>query len=166
MPERVEPRVLGWGGYGTAMADSVSTDIPGRSPAAPALARFGPGYAALIGLVALAILVQGVLAGVFVEPGAHAGALHAHSINADVTLGLSLVAAIYALALLRTAAPSLVIGSIVLVCLLIALIAIGHAITGSSDNNLTPIHVPLALLAFGLTIWLSVRTRSLRRSAA
>jgi hypothetical protein len=28
------------------------------------------------------------------------------------------------------------------------------------------VHVPLALLAFGLTIWLSVRARNLRKSAA
>lgn len=140
------------------------TDISARSSAAQALARFGPGYAALVGLVALAIVVQGVLAGVFIEPGAHSGALNAHDINADVTLGLSIVAAIYAFALLRTAAPSLVIGSVVLVGLIIALVAIGHAITGSSDNGLTPVHVPLALLAFGLTIWLSLRARSLRRS--
>ena len=148
------------------MAESAPTDIFARSPAAQALARFGPGYAALIGLVALAILVQGVLAGMFIEPGAHSGALNAHDVNADVALGLSIVAAIYAFALLRTVAPALLIGSVVLVALMIALVAIGHAITGSSDNGLTRVHVPLALLAFGLTIWLSVRARNLRKSAA
>jgi hypothetical protein len=147
------------------MAES-APNTPARSSAAQALARFGPGYAALIGLVALAILAQGVLAGVFIEPGAHSGALNAHDINADVTLALSIVAAIYASVLLRTAAPSLVVGSIVLVCLVIALVAIGHAITGSSDHGLAPVHVPLALLTFGLTIWLSVRARNLRRSTA
>jgi hypothetical protein len=87
------------------MAEPAPTDIFARSPAAQALARFGPGYAALIGLVALAILVQGVLAGMFIEPGAHSGALNAHDVNADVALGLSIVAAIYAFALLRTVAP-------------------------------------------------------------
>lgn len=148
------------------MAESAPTDIPARSPAAHVLARFGPGYAALIGLVALAILVQGVLAGVFIEPGTQKGALDAHQVNADVALALSVVAAIYAFLLLRAVAPALVIGSVVLVVLMVALVAIGHAITGSSDNGLTPVHVPLALLAFGLTIWLSVRARTLRRSTA
>jgi hypothetical protein len=68
--------------------------------------------------------------------------------------------------LLREAARSLAIGSVVLVALVIALVAIGHAITGSGDNGLTPVHIPLALLAFGLTIWLSVRARTLRRLGA
>lgn len=56
------------------------------------------------------------------------------------------------------------IGSLVLVALLVALVAIGHAITGSGDNGLTSLHVPLALLAFGQTTWLSVRARSLRNA--
>jgi hypothetical protein len=133
---------------------------------AATLSRYGPGYAALVGLVALAILVQGVLAGIFVEPGTHGGALNAHDVNADVTLGLAIVAAGYAIAFLRQAARSLAIGSVVLVVLLIALVSIGHAITGSGDDGLTPVHVPLALLAFGLTVWLSVRARSLRRTSA
>ncbi len=45
-------------------------------------------------------------------------------------------------------------------------VAIGHAITGSGDDGLTPLHVPLALLAFGQTIWLrlSIRAVSLRKA--
>ncbi len=144
------------------MADSTATAA--NSAGAQALARFGPGYAALVGLVSLAILLQGILAGVFIEPGSHSGALNAHNVNADVTLGLSIVAAVYAIALLRKAARSLVIGSLVLVALLVALVAIGHAITGSGHDGLTPLHVPLALLAFGQTTWLSVRAVSLRKA--
>ena len=131
-----------------------------------ALARYGPGYAALIGLVALAILLQAVFAGEFIEPGAHSGWLNAHAVNADVATALAVIAAGYAFALLRHAARSLVIGSLVLVVLMAALEAIGHAISDSGDDSLTPVHVPLALLAFGLTIWLSVRARTLRRSSA
>jgi len=144
-------------------------DIPAtaaNSTAAHALTRFGRGYTSLVGLVGLAILLQGIFAGVFVEPGRHSGALNAHDVNADVTLGLSVLAALYAIVLLRHAAPSLVTGSLVLVALLVALVAIGHAITGSGDHGLTSLHVPLALLAFGQTIWLSVRERSLRKAAA
>jgi hypothetical protein len=148
-----------------AMADQTEPSSPQPSASANALGRYGRGYAALIGLVALAILLQGVFAGVFVEPGRHAGWLNAHDINADVALGLSIVAAVYAIVLLRAAARSLAVGAVALVVLLIALVAIGHAITGSGDNGLTPVHIPLALLAFGLTIWLSVRARSLRLSA-
>ncbi len=73
------------------MADSAATAA--NSAEAQALARFGRGYAALVGLVALAILLQGIFAGVFIEPGSHSGALNAHNVNANVTLGLSIVAA-------------------------------------------------------------------------
>jgi hypothetical protein len=147
------------------MADQTAPSSPQPSSSARALSRYGPGYAALVGLVALAILLQAVFAGVFIEPGAHSGWLNAHDINADVALGISIVAAVYAFVLLRQSARSLVIGSVALVALLIALVAIGHAITGSGDHGLTPVHIPLALLAFGLTIWLSVRARSLRLSS-
>ncbi len=145
------------------MADSAATAAD--SAGAQALDRFGRGYAALVGLVALAILLQGIFAGVLIEPGSHSGALNAHDVNADLTLGLSIAAAVYAIVLLRKAARSLVIGSLVLVALLVALVAIGHAITGSGDDGLTPVHVPLALLAFGQTTWLSVRAVSLRKAA-
>jgi hypothetical protein len=148
-----------------AMADQTAPSSPEHSSRARALSRYGPGYAALIGLVALAILLQAIFAGVFIEPGGHPGSLNAHDINADVALGVSVIAAVYALVLLRKPAPSLAIGAVVLVVLLVALVAIGHAITGSGDHGLTPVHIPLALLAFGLTIWLSVRARTLRKSS-
>jgi hypothetical protein len=139
-------------------------------PTAPAqssrarVSRFAPGFAVLVGLVAVAILLQGIFAGIFIKPGSHSGALSAHNVNADVALGLAIVAAGYAIAFLRNDAPSLVIGCVVLVAVLIALVAIGHAITDSNNDGLTPVHVPLALIAFGLTIWLSVRARSLRKA--
>jgi uncharacterized membrane protein len=128
--------------------------------------RSVPGYAVLVGLVAVAILLQGIFAGIFIEPGTHSGALSAHNVNADVALGLAIVAAGYAIAFLRNDDPPLVIGSVVLVAVLIALVAIGHAITGSNDDGLTPVHVPLALFAFGQTIWLIVRARSLRKASS
>src|SRR5579863_4245115 len=117
------------------------------------LTRHGPPFAALIGLTALAVLLQGVFAGVFVEPGVHHGWLTDHDVNAYVTTALGAVSAVYAAIYLRAVARILVAGSVVLVLLLAALTAIGHAIVDSNDHGLTPVHVPLALLAFGLTIW-------------
>ena len=130
------------------------------------LARFGPGYAALTGLTSLAILLQGVFAGEFIQRGPHGSWLDAHSVNGDVATGLAVISAIYAGVLLRGAARSLLIGSTVLAVLMIVQSSIGHAITDSSDDGLIPLHVPLALLVFGLTIWLSVRARGLRKAAA
>lgn len=148
------------------MAEMTTPGAPSPSETGAILARRAPVFAALIGLTSLAILLQAVFAGVFIEPGTHSGWLDAHDINADVTGALAIGSAIYAVVWLRAAAPSLAIGSTVLAGLVIALAAIGHAIVGSHDDGLTPVHVPLALLAFGLTIWLSVKARTLRRAAS
>ena len=130
------------------------------------LARTGPIFAALIGLTTLAILLQAVFAGEFVDRSHTGGWLSAHNANAVVVIALAVITAIYAVVALRNTARALVIGSIVLAVLVIVQTVIGHAITDDNDNGLLVIHVPLAMLAFGLTIWLSVKARSLRKAAA
>lgn len=147
-----------------ATPEPIATHTAGSAGAT--LARYGPGYAALVGLVALSILLQAVFAGEFIEPRSSGGWLNAHEANATVATALALISAIYATVLLRRVARSLVIGSFVLFLVLAVMAELGYAIHDSGDDNLTPVHVPLALLAFGLTIWLSVRARSLRRAAA
>jgi hypothetical protein len=128
------------------------------------LARQGPIFAALAGLTSLAILLQGVFAGEFIQHGAHGGWLNAHDVNADVVIALAVVTAGYAVARLRSHARALVVGSVVLAVLVVVQDFIGHAITDSGDDGLIPVHVPLALVIFGLTIWLSVRARVLRQA--
>jgi ABC-type uncharacterized transport system permease subunit len=130
------------------------------------LARTGPIFAALIGLTTLAILLQAVFAGEFVDRSHTGGWLSAHNANAVVVIALAVITAIYAVVALRNTARALVIGSIVLAVLVIVQTVIGHAITDDNDNGLLVIHIPLAMLAFGLTIWLSVKARSLRKAAA
>jgi ABC-type uncharacterized transport system permease subunit len=135
------------------------------APASAATARPAPIFAALTGLTSLAILVQAFIAGEFIEHGAHGSWLNAHAVVADVVVALAVVTAIYAYIKLRTQTRPLVTGSIVLAVLAAIQTAIGHAITDSNDNWLIPIHVPLALLIFGLTIWLAISARSFRRAA-
>lgn len=130
------------------------------------LRRNGPIFASLVGLTALAILLQAVFAGEFIEPGKHSSWLSAHDVNADVVIGLAALTAVFALVRLRVAARSLTVGAVVLAVAVIAQVAIGHAITQSNDDGLIPVHVPLAMLIFALTIWLSVRARTLRRSSS
>jgi ABC-type uncharacterized transport system permease subunit len=130
------------------------------------LARTGPIFAALIGLTTLAILLQAVFAGEFVDRSHTGGWLSAHNASAVVVIALAVITAIYAVVALRNTARALVIGSIVLAVLVIVQTVIGHAITDDNDNGLLVIHIPLAMLAFGLTIWLSVKARSLRKAAA
>jgi ABC-type uncharacterized transport system permease subunit len=129
------------------------------------LARTGPIFAALTGLTTLAILLQAVFAGEFVDRAHKGGWLSAHNANAIVVIALAVITAIYAVVALRNTARALVIGSIVLAVLVIVQTVIGHAITDDNDNGLLVIHIPLAMLAFGLTIWLSVHARSARKAA-
>ena len=129
------------------------------------LARSGPVFAALVGLTTLAILLQAVFAGEFVDRATTGGWLSAHNANAVVVVALAVITAIYAAAVMRSSARPLVIGSVVLAVLLIVQTVIGHAITDDNDNGLLVIHIPLAMLVFGLAIWLSAKARSLRRSA-
>lgn len=129
------------------------------------LARSGPLFAALTGLTSLAILLEAVFAGEFIDRSSNAGWLSAHNVTADVAIALAVLTAVYAVVALRNAARVLVNGSLVLAALMIVQTAIGHAITNDNDNGLLVIHIPLALLVFGLTIWLSVSARTLRKAA-
>ena len=147
------------------MTESVPTEGFSNPGGASALARSGPIFAALTGLTSLAILLQGVFAGEFIDHGAHGGWLSAHDVNGYVVVVLAVVTAVYAVVALRSAARPLAIGSVVLAVLVIAQDAIGHAITDSNSDGLIVVHVPLALLVFGLTIWLSVSARAMRRAA-
>jgi hypothetical protein len=144
------------------MSERTGSDSHGGGP----LARSGPVFAALVGLTTLAILLQAVFAGEFVDRSGRAGWLSAHNANADVTVALAVITAVYAIVVLRRRAPALMVGAIVLAVLVGAQTAIGHAITDNGDDGLLVIHVPLAMLVFGLAIWLSAKSRSLRRAGA
>jgi hypothetical protein len=141
------------------------TEPTSPSPS-PAAASPAPIFAALTGLTSLAILVQAFIAGEFIERGAHGSWLNAHAVVADVVVAFAVITAIYAYAKLRNQARGLVIGSIVLAVLAAIQTAIGHAITDSGHDWLIPIHVPLALVIFGLTIRLAISARTLRRADA
>jgi hypothetical protein len=130
------------------------------------LARTAPVFAALTGLTTLAILLQAVFAGEFVDRARTGGWVSAHNANADVVIALAVITAIYAFVALRGHAPRLVIEAVVLAVLVIAQTAIGHAITDDNDNGLLVIHIPLAMLVFGLTIYMSAQARSARKAAA
>ena len=146
------------------MTESVASERSSKPEAATTLARSGPKFAALTGLTSLAILLQGVFAGEFIDHGAHGGWLNAHDVNGYVVVVLALATAVYAVMALRLAARPLAVGSVVLAVLVIAQDGIGHAITDNGSDSLIALHVPLALIVFGLTIWLSVSARVMRRA--
>ncbi|HXR44727.1 MAG TPA: hypothetical protein VN759_07970 [Pseudolysinimonas sp.] len=125
-----------------------------------------PLFAALTGVTALGVLLQAISAGAFMALR-HSGAgwTDVHDIVADVTLVAALATAIVGLAVKRRAQPAVAWGAVVLFVLLVAQVVIGHLITDADLDGLVAVHVPLALIVFGLTVWLSIRASTRGRSA-
>lgn len=121
----------------------------------------------LAGVTTLAVFLQATSAGIFMSfRGGDAGKpwVTTHEIVADVAVALALATAVVAIVALRRSAPALMGAAIALVVLLVLQTLIGHWIDGA--RWLVAVHVPLALLVFAVTIWLSVRGAVVRRRLA
>ena len=122
-------------------------------------------FSVLIGLSSLAILLQGLWAGIFLEHDgsrdAASGWIDVHARGADIALVLALVATIVAFVKLR-ARRDLWIGSAVLTVLLAAESYLGGAIRDDGQDVLTIVHVPLAMAIMALAVWLPLRARRRR----
>lgn len=124
-------------------------------------------FTALTGLTTLSILTQAVLAGEFVSQGGKAGWISAHSYVAVVVMVFALGTAVAGWSSgLRREAPQLWQAAAALFVLTAIQTGIGHAITDGGTDGLIVVHVPLALVIFGITVWLSVQSAALRRSRA
>ena len=115
-------------------------------------------------MTSLAILLEGVFAGAFIDRANKGGWLTAHNVNAFVVVVLAVITAVFAYVKLREA-RGLWIRSFILAVLVIVQVGIGDAVSHESQDWLLAIHVPLAMLVFGLTIYTSVMARHLRRGA-
>ncbi len=122
-------------------------------------------FTVLIGLSSLAILLQGLWAGVFLEHDgqrdAASGWIDVHARGADIALVLALVATIVAFVKLRPR-RDLWVGSAVLTVLLALESYLGGAIRDDSKDVLTIVHVPLAMALMALAVWLPLRARRKR----
>jgi len=119
-------------------------------------------YTVLMALGTLAILFQGVWAGLFLERGNpdRAGSwVEVHARGGEVALILVVAATITAFVRVR-ARRVLWIGGAVLTALLVVEAYVGGLIRDSGTRSLTPVHIPLAMAIMGLAIWLLVRSRS------
>ena len=87
-----------------------------------------------------------------------------HDMIANATVLVSIAAAVVALIAVRRTRPAVAWGSLVLAVLLIAQTLVGHLMADAEVDGLVALHVPLAMLVFGLTIGLSVATT--RRASA
>jgi hypothetical protein len=121
-------------------------------------------YAVLAVLTSVAIFCQAVTAGQFVNKDGADSWITVHGVTADVSWVLALLTAVYALKAIRSSQPALACCSAILFVITLAQTGIGHLITDNGDDGLVAIHIPLAFLIFGLTIWISGRALRLGSS--
>lgn len=115
------------------------------------------------GLTLLGVLLQAVWAGEFMSRTERATWLTVHEIGGFVVVVLSLIAALVATVLLRRADPALTFGAAGLFVLILIQTGLGEAITKAGRDELIVSHVPLAMLIFGLGVYLSVAGARLHR---
>jgi len=116
-------------------------------------------FSALTGLAALAILLQGVWAGIFIRRGNDYDGtwVTVHARGAEVAIVLALAAAVVAFLQLRSR-RDLLVGSIALAVLLAFEAYVGGEVF--ERPGLQVLHFPLALALMGLAVWLPLRARS------
>lgn len=138
----------------------MTTLHPDRTPATTAPRTTG--YAVLIGLASLLVLLQAVWAGLFVHEGEDYTEkwVEWHARGADVAIGLGIVAVIVLLVQARSR-KDLLVGTVVFVVALVLEAYLGGLI--GDHSSLTVVHFPLAMAIMGLAVWLPFRaTRSPR----
>lgn len=136
-----------------------STRLPTDKPTGTGSRR---ALQALLGLGALAILLQGLWAGIFLEHDGKRDAagswIDAHARGADVAIVLIAAAAVVAFVRFRER-RDLWLGAAALTVLLIVESYLGGLIRDQSKNTLTAVHVPLAMALMGLAVWLPLRAK-------
>lgn len=134
-----------------------------RTP--PASGRTGgvhPAYRVLIGLTALAIVLQGLWAGIFLEHDGKrddaSGWISVHSAGGEVAIALAVLATIVAFVKMR---PRKEVwgGTAVLAVLLVLESFLGGLIVDHGQDALTAVHVPLAMTLVALVVYLAFQAR-------
>jgi hypothetical protein len=142
-------------GYPASMTSSSTLTRP---PAEPAVrSRSARTFAVLTTLTTLAILLQAVTAGQFVQREGQDSWVTVHGVIADASWVLALITAGYGVLKLRRTHRTLVDTAVVLFIITLAQTGIGHLITDSGQDGWIALHVPLAVVIFGLTGWLTLR---------
>ena len=117
-------------------------------------------FAVLVGLAAIAVLLQGLWAGIFLQHDGHrddAGSwIEVHAHGGEVALVLAALATAWAFMRLR-ARPELWLGGLALTVLLVVEAYLGGLIGDDGKDSLTVVHVPLALALMALAVWLPLR---------
>jgi heme A synthase len=123
-------------------------------------------FAILVGLTVLFVFLQSLTAGEFISDGLPERAKEvwtdAHGLIAYPIMVFALAAAVVGALRLREARGA-VVGAAALFVLAVVQWLLGHCITTLGWDWVTPWHVVLAFVVYGLSIWLSVRSAALRR---
>ncbi|HEU4676365.1 MAG TPA: hypothetical protein VFS29_10275 [Motilibacteraceae bacterium] len=116
-------------------------------------------FAVLIGLTALAVLLQGLWAGLFLPKKGDAaeGWVEVHARGGEIALALAVLATLVGFVWIR-ARRDLWVGSAVAVVLLAVEGWLGGEISDGGKSSLTAVHVPLAMALMALVTWLSFRS--------
>ncbi|MFZ7087966.1 hypothetical protein [Curtobacterium sp. RRHDQ10] len=134
---------------------------PTTTPSGPRRA-----FAILVGLTVLFIFLQSLTAGEFITDGLPNGAREVwtdvHGYLAYPIMVFALLAAIVAFARLDARGTAVMAGLLFVGAVVQWLL--GHAITTLGMDWVTPFHVVLAFVIYGLAVWLSVRSAALRRA--
>lgn len=124
-------------------------------------------YAVLVGLASLAVLLQGLWAGLFLEHDNRDVAenwINVHATGGEVAIALAALATVVALARLRSR-RDLWLGAGALTVLLAVEAWLGGQIHDAGRDTLTAVHVPLAMALMALAVWLPLRvSRGPRRA--
>ncbi|MGH9124546.1 MAG: hypothetical protein ACRDZ8_07450 [Acidimicrobiales bacterium] len=128
--------------------------------------------AALAGVISLLVLIQAVTGGLVARESNRKGVVNGHSGIAYLVAVLAVGLVVVAVAMWRDRAGyQVVIGESValLVCVIIQIgigMKIGNLpVKGGDHPGLLAIHIPLALIIFGLTLHLQTYVTNLRRQA-
>jgi heme A synthase len=117
-------------------------------------------YAVLVWLVVLAIVLQGLWAGIFLRHDGQRDAagrwIDVHATGGEVALALTVLATIVAFLRLRVR-RDFWIGGLVLAGLLVIEAYLGGLIRDDGKDNLTALHIPLAMLIMGWAAVLAAR---------
>jgi heme A synthase len=138
------------------MTATATTRQPTTDPTRPRATL----YRVLSGLTSLAVILQGLWAGIFLEHDGERDAssswIEVHACGADVAVVLALLVTVAAFVGLRSR-RDLWLGSGLLTALLVVESYIGGLIRDDGKDTLTAVHVPLAMAVLALAIWLPVR---------
>ncbi|KQO64904.1 hypothetical protein [Curtobacterium sp. Leaf261] len=144
-------------------ASTPSTTADRRPSATPDGARRL--FAIAVGITVLFIFLQSLTAGEFITEGLPNGAREVwtdvHGLLAYPIMVFALLAAIVAFARLNARGTAIMAGLLFVGAVVQWLL--GHAITTLHMDWVTPFHVVLAFVIYGLAVWLSVRSAALRR---